>query len=147
MTELHVLASLDLTQTLQSQQYIMKITEAMASNNQGLQESVKQNSDRARELGNDIGQIVMSMQFQDITRQKLEHVYQPLERMHVPLQTVMDDTGEAAMLPEVIEELRNLEHSSTMESERLTIEAAHAGDEAVLVGTGGTDDGDNVTLF
>jgi hypothetical protein len=51
------------------------------------------------------------------------------------------------MMAEVIQVLRNLEHSYTMESERLTIEAANAGKEAVLVGTTGTEEGDNVTLF
>ena len=147
MSELEVLAALDLTSTLQAQQHILAMTEVMVAKNAALKESVGQNSGRAKELGEDIGQIVMSMQFQDITRQKLEHVYQPLERIHAPLQAVVEDSGGTDMLPEVLEELRQLEHDSTMESERLTIEAAHAGEEAVLVGTGGTENGDNVTLF
>ena len=147
MAELQVLAGLDLTSTLQAQQHIMAMTEVMVAKNEALKESVGQNSGRAKELGDDIGQIVMSMQFQDITRQKLEHVYQPLERIHAPLQAVAEDPKGAEMLPVVIEELRSLEQSYTMESERLTIEAAQAGEEAVLVGTGGTEDGDNVTLF
>lgn len=147
MSELQILAALDLTSTLQAQQNIMAMTEVMVAKNSALKESVGQNSGRAKELGEDIGQIVMSMQFQDITRQKLEHVYQPLERIHASLQPVVDNTEGTDLLPNVIEELRNMEHGSSMESERLTIEAAQAGEAAVLVGTGGTDDGDNVTLF
>jgi soluble P-type ATPase len=50
------------------------------------------------------------------------------------------------MLPQVIEELRNLEHTYTMESERLTMELAKAGEGTVMVGTG-PNDGDNITLF
>ncbi len=147
MSELQVLAALDLTSTLEASKKIMDMTEVMASKNASLKESVGQNSGRAKELGEDVGQIVMSMQFQDITRQKLEHVYQPLERIYAPLQAVVLGTGNENSMPEVIEELRSLEHTYTMESERLTIEAAHNGEEAVLVGTTGKNDGENVTLF
>jgi methyl-accepting chemotaxis protein len=146
MSELKGLAALDLTQTLGAQKKIMEMIKIMASKNEALKESIGQNSGRAKDLGNDIGQIVMSMQFQDITRQKLEHVYQPLERIHAPLQAVVNDSGGTDMLPQVIEELRNLEHTYTMQSERLTMESARAGEGAVMVGTG-SDDGDNITLF
>ena len=147
MAELQVLAALDLTSTLHAQQNIMAMTEVMVSKNAALKDSVGQNSGRAKELGQDIGQIVMSMQFQDITRQKIEHVYQPLERIYAPLHAVAQSTGGIDTMTDVIEELRSLKHGYTMESERLTIEAAHAGKEAVLVGTTGTDEGDTVTLF
>lgn len=147
MSELQVLAGLDLTSTLQAQQSIMAMTEVMVSKNAALKESVGQNSGRARELGEDIGQIVMSMQFQDITRQKIEHVYQPLEHIYAPLQAVVKETGGADTMRDVIEVLRNLKHIYTMESERLTIEAAHAGQEAVVVGTTGKEEGHTVTLF
>jgi hypothetical protein len=59
---------------------------------------------------------------------------------------VVDDTGGTDMLPQVIEELRDLEHTYTMESERLTLESARAGEDVVMVGTG-SDGGDNITLF
>jgi methyl-accepting chemotaxis protein len=146
MSELQVLAALDLSETLGAQGKIMEMIKIMASKNEALKESIGQNSGRAKDLGNDIGQIVMSMQFQDITRQKLEHVYQPLERIYAPLQAVVDDIGKTDMLPQVIEELRNLEHIYTMESERLTMESARAGEGVVMVGTG-SDDRDNITLF
>jgi methyl-accepting chemotaxis protein len=146
MSELQVLASLDLSETLGAQGKIMELIKIMASKNESLKASIGQNSGRARDLGNDIGQIVMSMQFQDITRQKLEHVYQPLEKIYTPLQAVVDDTAGTDLLPQVIEELRNLEHTYTMQSERLTMELAKAGQGTVMVGTG-SDDEDNITLF
>ena len=146
MSELQVLASLDLSETLGAQGKVLDMIKIMASKNEALKESVGQNSGRAKELGNDIGQIVMSMQFQDITRQKLEHVYQPLERIHEPIQSVVDDTDGTDMLPQVIEVLQNLEHTYTMESERFTMEAARSGEEKIMVGTG-SDNGDNITLF
>jgi len=147
MQELHVLAALDLTDTLMAQKRITNMTEIMATKNEALMESAEQNSMRAKALGQDIGQIVMSMQFQDITRQKLEHVYQPLEHIYAPLKAVVQDEGATDMLPPVIEELRNLDKIYTMESERQQLEAARSGSEAVaMVGTGNAGD-DEVTLF
>jgi len=146
MSELQVLASLDLSETLGAQGKVLEMIKIMAAKNEALKESVGQNSGRAKDLGSDIGQIVMAMQFQDITRQKLEHVYQPLERIHAPLQAVVDDIDGTDMLPRVIEVLQNLEHIYTMESERLTMEAARSGQATVMLGTG-SNDGDNITLF
>ena len=147
MSELQVLATLDLTATVTAQNKVLGMTEVMAAKNEALKESVVENSHRARELDSNIAQVVMSMQFQDITRQKLEHVYQPLERLQAPLQTSMEGGGGMESLPEIIEELHQLENSYTMESERLTMEAIQSGENSVVVGTGETNDGDNVTLF
>ncbi|WP_342347140.1 methyl-accepting chemotaxis protein [uncultured Nitrospira sp.] len=146
MSELQVLASLDLSETVEAQNKVLEMIKIMAQKNDVLKKSVGHNSGRTKELGKDIGQIVMSMQFQDITRQKLEHVYQPLERIHAPLQAVVNDTEGIDMMPQVLEEIRNLEHTYTMESERLTMEAARSGQGTVMVGTG-SDGGDNITLF
>ena len=85
MAELQGLAAIDLTETLGAQKRVVEMTEVMASKNEALKENMGQNSHRAQELGNDITQIVMSIQFQDVTRQKLEHVYEPLELIHQPL--------------------------------------------------------------
>lgn len=146
MSELQVLASLDLSETVEAQNQVLEMIKIMGQKNEALKKSVGHNSGRTKELGKDIGQIVMSMQFQDITRQKLEHVYQPLERIHAPLQAVADDTEGIDMMPQVLEEIRNLEHTYTMESERLTMQAARSGQGTVMVGTG-SDEGDNITLF
>ncbi|WNM62783.1 methyl-accepting chemotaxis protein [Candidatus Nitrospira neomarina] len=146
MSELQVLASLDLSETVEAQNQVLEMIKIMGQKNETLKKSVGHNSGRTKELGKDIGQIVMSMQFQDITRQKLEHVYQPLERIHAPLQAVADDTEGIDMMPKVLEEIRNLEHTYTMESERLTMQAARSGQGTVMVGTG-SDEGDNITLF
>lgn len=146
MSELQVLASLDLSETVEAQNQVLEMIKIMGQKNEALKKSVGHNSGRTKELGKDIGQIVMSMQFQDITRQKLEHVYQPLERIHAPLQAVADDTDGLDMMPKVLEEIRNLEHTYTMESERLTMQAARKGQGTVMVGTG-SDEGDNITLF
>lgn len=72
-------------------------------------------------LARDIGAIVVSMQFQDITRQKIEHVIEPLrsisgnhERM---ISLVNGDDADNAAEP-VVDDLSWMEKMYTMESER-----------------------------
>ena len=147
MQELTGLAGIDLSETLGAQQRVMEMTEVMVAKNEALKENMAQNSTRAQELGNDIAQIVMSMQFQDITRQKLEHVYQPLERIYAPLQDEQWDDEHREFPDEVLNSLKELEQLYTMESERALMKAAQEGQEAVVIGTATEDPEDNVTLF
>ena len=146
MNELQGLAAIDLTETLEAQKRVVELTEVMVSKNSALKESMSQNSEGAKELGNDIGQIIMSMQFQDITRQKLEHVYQPLEQLYSPLKTIKVGEGQEAFPQEVIDSLRQLEQSYTMESERALMKAAQEGQDEVVVGTTASSE-ESVTLF
>ena len=148
MNELQGLAAIDLSETLGAQKRVVDMTEVMVSKNEALKENMSQNTHRAKELGQDIAQIVMSMQFQDITRQKLEHVYEPLELIYTPLREMgMDNEGQK-FPSEVLDNLKELENSYTMESERALMRAAHGGEEAVVVGTATDTSGeDNVTLF
>ena len=147
MTELKGLAGIDLTETLEAQQRVVEMTEVMVSKNEALKDNMAQNSHRAQELGNDISQIVMSMQFQDITRQKLEHVYYPLEDMYGPLRDGQMNHEDQEFPVKVIDRLKELENSYTMESERALMKAAQDGEEAVVVGTAQESTEDNVTLF
>lgn len=50
---------------------------------------------QAKELSNDVGQIVMVLQVQDIARQKLEHIEQALMQMRDHLQHFVDGTPAA----------------------------------------------------
>ncbi len=147
MNELQGLAAIDLSETLGAQQRVLEMTEVMASKNEALKENMGQNSQRAQELGTDIGQIVMAMQFQDVTRQKLEHVYEPLELVYGPLKGI--DFGERPQVfpSEVLTQLKELEGSYTMESERALMKAAQDGDDVVVVGTATENSEDDVTLF
>ncbi|WP_447968353.1 methyl-accepting chemotaxis protein [Nitrospira sp. M1] len=147
MTELQSLASLDISDTLAAQHHVMEMTEVMVNKNQALKDNMTQSTDRAKELGNDISQIVMSMQFQDITRQKLEHVYQPLELIYGPLREFQSHDDSTVFPEEVFHQLKELENSYTMESERVLMKAAKDGQEAVVVGTATETKEESVTLF
>ena len=71
-------------------------------------------------LAKDISSIVISMQFQDITRQRIEHVIEPLLKFKTDLEVIMQKTNN---LNEKIHEWEDngtgwLEKMYTMESER-----------------------------
>ena len=148
MSELQGLASIDLSDTLNAQQRVVGMTEVMVSKNEALAENLSQSTRRAEELGQDIGQIVMAMQFQDITRQKIEHVYAPLEKLEEPMKALEHGKKGAAFPQEVVRELSNLDQTYTMESERFAMKTAQEGNIQEVVGTmaGGAPE-ENITLF
>ena len=76
-------------------------------------------------LANDIGNIMVSMQFQDITRQRIEHVIEPL----ISLKEEMEEKTQIVRISEVNAEaygdhkrLSKLKDIYTMESERKVLE-------------------------
>lgn len=102
-------------------------------------------------IADDIGGVVMSLQFQDIVRQRLEHVVEPLQKLH----------GDITAFRQISGNLKNsgfggiaeLESRYTMESEREALR------DSQVTGSGfrveprkhetapQSDIGDNVTLF
>ncbi|RMH05939.1 MAG: hypothetical protein D6704_08430 [Nitrospirae bacterium] len=153
MRELGVLASVDMTPTLQAQQRVNGFTEIMARKTVMLEENVNKGSERANELADDIAQIVMSMQFQDITRQKIEHVYEPLEKIQFCLERFRSDQNTShppdTSLKEAMAFLHELEARYTMESERMVMGQVKQGrqDNVELFATAAAGNGDNITLF
>lgn len=77
-------------------------------------------------LAQDIGNVVFSLQFQDITRQKMEHVIGPLKQFNERLSTLFNEVkGIKDMIS--VEESKSIEWLSkiyTMESERITLSEA-----------------------
>jgi hypothetical protein len=96
-----------------------------------------------------LSEIVMAMQFQDITQQKLEHVGQALDQWHRHLQALLKGPRDEYAKHEIAA-LQQLEQSYTMEEERRLHSAAIAPDyqEPVPVETGTTEtETDSITLF
>lgn len=80
----------------------------------------------AREIGN----IVVSMQFQDITRQRIEHVIEPLEKMKEELDALVTKTRDMTNAMHEGEQQAGtewLEKLYTMESEREALRATFSG--------------------
>jgi methyl-accepting chemotaxis protein len=150
INHLDALASVDLTNTLDTKQRVDELARSVIQHNQLLQKSVQQEAGRAKELATDVATIVTTMQFQDITRQKLEHVYGPLEILQTGLNTLVAAT-DSAELSQSLEALRNLDESYTMETERTVAREVKNGNGyspqhiARSAPVGPSDD--NVTLF
>lgn len=91
--------------------------------------------------------VVMAMQFQDITRQKLEHVGQALDQWSAHLRALLKAPLDADAKRRIAE-LERIELSYTMEEERRLHAAAVSPDyqEPVPVDEGPAEE-DSVTLF
>jgi methyl-accepting chemotaxis protein len=104
---------------------------------------------RTTDTSTNLSKIVMAMQFQDITQQKLEHVAQALDQWHRHLQALLKGPQDESARREIAA-LQQLEQSYTMEEERRLHAAAIAPDyqEPVPIETEQTEaESDSVTLF
>jgi len=104
---------------------------------------------RSTDTSTNLSKIVMAMQFQDITQQKLEHVTQALDQWHKHLQALLKGPQDESAKQDIAA-LQQLEQSYTMEEERRLHAAALAPDyqEPVPIETEQTEtEADSVTLF
>ncbi|MCE9535492.1 MAG: protein phosphatase CheZ [Nitrospirae bacterium] len=102
----------------------------------------------AEALSADVSRIVMAMQFQDMTKQKLEHVAQPLIQMKTYMESLVANPT-APDLAKALNLLEEVERSYTMETERTAHRHAMEGREHVgIPGPSAAEEEDqNVTLF
>ncbi len=115
-----------------------------------LSENDTQNPQAAAELGKDFSQIVMHIQFQDITRQKIEHVYGPLEHMLNHLAVLACDDQDEAAQQANLEKLKSFSDSYTMASERMLMKEIQDGQQpglAETVGEASPSQEASITLF
>jgi len=115
-----------------------------------LSENDTQNPQVAAELAKDISQIVMYIQFQDITRQKVEHVYGPLEQILQHLTVLTDSDRDETVQEQTLDKLKNFSKSYTMASERMLMREIQRGRKTegeVLVSQSSSGQESPVTLF
>lgn len=94
-----------------------------------------------------LSKVVMAMQFQDITRQKLEHVGQALDRLKAHLQALLKGPGDEEAKKEIAA-LELVDQHYTMEEERRLHAAALGPDYGEPVPTDmSSQEPDSVTLF
>lgn len=108
------------------------------------------NPQAAAELAKDIAQVVMYIQFQDITRQQIEHVYGPLEKMLDHLTVLTSEEGDEGAQQQTLEKLKGFSNSYTMESERMLmkeIQGAGKSEGGVAVSQASPIQETPVTLF
>lgn len=144
LNKLEILGSVDMTSTLRMKQGVDEMSHTVMEQNRVLETSIEQSRTRAQKLAADVADIVVTLQFQDIIRQKLEHVIQPLGYMRDEIQALAAGP-DGGSVHEGLERLKNLEQSYTMESERITMSAARRQSPSVSDRTG--ELADMVTLF
>ncbi|TAJ08330.1 MAG: hypothetical protein EPO61_09495 [Nitrospirae bacterium] len=148
MKELAELASVNLNETLSAKERVEQRARIMVERNAELRSRVSQAGSQAEELVHDISQIVMSMQFQDMTRQMIEHVNAPLLKVHEHMAGLALAKGNLPMpTADAFRDLRGLDRSYTMESERAIMRAVRDGAGISSAVTAGGAPDDNVTLF
>ena len=79
-------SSIDLTGALTTKERISEITKIIEQKNAAMQEGVVQATNAAQKHANEVTDIVMSMQFQDISRQRLERVIKDLSSLEESIQ-------------------------------------------------------------
>ncbi len=129
MKELEVLGGVDMTPTLEAQVRVKEFTQIIIQKNEKLTSNVHEGSSRATELAHDINQIVMAMQFQDITKQKLEHVSGPLKKIKACLDELGKIRHAAPGSTDAIQSLQSLKERYTMELEQTVMNNDQQGQE------------------
>ncbi len=143
MQSVQALASVDMTKTLAIKERLDKMTRSLAARNLTLKDAVMNTKHHADELGRDVTQITMTLQFQDITRQKLEHVIEPLTELHAVVDALLKGHSDE-IVAQKMDFLKNLQSRYTMEEERTILNQATG--TAAVSSLQASEDGD-VTLF
>ncbi|MEO5864459.1 MAG: hypothetical protein ABIQ79_05435 [Nitrospiraceae bacterium] len=141
-------AALDLILKIRSISERAQKQAAYAGSSARMVEPVMDVKSQAEGLASDVSSIVMAMQFQDITKQKLEHVMQPLLQMKTYMESLVANPT-APELAKALNLLEEVERSYTMETERMAHRHAMEGREhvGVPVPSSAKEEDENVTLF
>jgi hypothetical protein len=77
---------------------------ALARKNEGAMESARLIEQKSKEIASSIGNIIMSMQFHDITRQQIEHVKEVIEHLSLKIGgSAENETENAALVRDILE--------------------------------------------
>lgn len=141
-------AATDLTVKIRSIAERAQRQAAYAGSSSRAMESQMHEGNEAEGLSSDVSRIVMAMQFQDMTKQKLEHVSQPLLQMKTYMESLVANPT-APELAKALNLLEEVERSYTMETERTAHRHAMEGRAHVGMAARATDEDENqsVTLF
>ena len=146
MQTVESLASVDLSKTLSIKHRLDQMTRKLADRNNTLNSAVMNSKSHSDELAKDVGQIIMSLQFQDITRQKLEHVIEPLTEVRDILDALIQRHPHDQIAAKM-DILANLDRRYTMEEERAIFNQSTNGHVSAGAKVSAPSDDSNVTLF
>ncbi len=144
------MATRDVEESEKARDEVNRMLEDIVRAHDGLKSSIDLLAESSRDIASDISSIVTSLQFQDITRQRIEHVIEPLEEIRAEMDGVLAG-GPGTVLEGGGDRLERLVERYTMEKERSTLEVVagkRADDGRVVPAKAvGSELGDNVELF
>ena len=126
LTTVQALGSVDLTKTLSTKKHLDQMTHQLAEKNDSLRDAVMKSKGHAEELSADVSRVIMALQFQDITRQKLEHVIEPLTEMRTLMEALSGGVSDD-QLTQLMGIMERLEKSYTMQEERAIMHSSMNG--------------------
>jgi len=146
MSTVESLASVDLSKTLSIKHSLDQMTRNLAERNKTLHSAILNSKSHADELAQDVGKIIMALQFQDITRQKLEHVIEPLTQVREVMDTLIQGQSRDQVAAK-LDFLARLDKSYTMEEERALFHQSMNGQFGQTSQAIAPAEDANVTLF
>ncbi len=150
-TSIKTMAGQDVKEAEKAKKRVNKLLDDIMGAHERLKGTVDHLAETSRAIADDVSSIVTSLQFQDIVRQRIEHVIEPLDEFKKEMGKALEDL--TIELPEDMEtRLSDLFQRYTMERERTTFKVVAGGknDEGdVSTAEDKKEDslGDNVTLF
>lgn len=130
----------DMTPMLIHKNKIEQSTNVLLSQKNDLSSALGNAGDHAKQTSQDIFAIVQELQFQDRTKQRLEHVAQPLDKIAAQLKVLHEefDLDTTHMVDQDF--LDKLSSKYTMVQERAEHQAALTGEEVVIENTDQSED-------
>ncbi|MEZ6116000.1 MAG: methyl-accepting chemotaxis protein [Pirellulaceae bacterium] len=102
----------------ESEQTVSELLDSLAASHNHMSESLSEMSSISAQLGQDIGQAVMSLQFQDRVSQRIAHVCEALEFVSANLEPASEIASPRAKQKRLEDWSQHVQSSYTMESER-----------------------------
>lgn len=111
---MHRLSSADAAHALQIKNEVLQLTASLEGKNREVADTVTDINSISKEIANDVQNIVISLQFHDITSQKLNAMLKPLDDMRHTLFRLMQDTlsFDRSGIKRLIGEERQVAHAS-----------------------------------
>ncbi len=143
-------AEKDVDSSKESKAGVEQLLESIMGAHARIKGSVDELAVGSLDIAEDISSIVTILQFQDSTRQRIEHVIEPLTELEADMQRVAqssDDVSREELAVSVAEDIGGLASIYTMESERQMLQGG-AGEGTESEEAGGEQvAADNVVLF
>ncbi len=91
--DMSTLSAADMEHALEIKEEILELTNSLEDKNSEVAETVGRINTISKEIAEDVQNVVISLQFHDITSQKLSNMLQPMDELHQKLDQLMRDTA------------------------------------------------------